>query len=127
MRWIGISPQFSFCVLWLATRGGVCTGFEHGTPKNFAPRFARHHFRYPILIILHPPLPPQQTNNKHRKKNHLLLYLILSENEPKSTHLTHSLSKLFSLALSLSLSLYLNSTLSCHCCIQLLFCLLCYT
>ena len=36
--------------------GGVCTGFGHGTPKTFAARFARHHFRYPLLIILDPPL-----------------------------------------------------------------------
>jgi len=25
--------------------GGICTGCGHGTPKNFAGRFARHHFR----------------------------------------------------------------------------------
>ena len=37
--------------------GGVCTSCGRGTPKNFAARFARHHFRYPLLIILDPPLP----------------------------------------------------------------------
>ena len=32
------------------------TGCGHGTPKNFAAREACHHFRYPLLIILDPPL-----------------------------------------------------------------------